>query len=174
VSDLEQLPELLEVLVTEFRDGGIDATLVPPTLGAPPQLVVPIEDPTLDADRHLRINTFFVPDLDDPPVLQYFVALPYAVTMEHVDALARFLCTLNTNLPMAGFELSERNEAIVFRHTHAISVRPLDPGVIAWSWAMIRSAVIEFGPLVERVAAGLELEVGVTSMDELLSSFSDG
>jgi len=166
---LDELPELLAVLVAEFREGGIEATLVPEAVGAPAQIVVPIPD----ADRHLRINTFFLPDVDDPPVVQYFVTLPYSVDPERVDSLARLLCMLNANLPLTGFELSERNEAVVFRHTHAISVRPLDPGVIAWTWAMIRSAVVEFGSLVERSAGGLGFEDAAAAVDAAFATIVD-
>jgi hypothetical protein len=169
----DQLPDLLEILVAEFRDGGIDVTLVPESLGAPAQLVVSIDDaesggPSTDNHPHLRINTYFVPDIDNPPVLQYFVTLPYTVDPTRVDELARLLCMINTNLPLTGFELSEHNEVMVFRHTHAISVRPLDPGVIAWTWAMIRSAVIEFGPLLDR--ADLSVDDAATSLDELMQA----
>lgn len=167
--EIEPLADLLEVLVAEFREGGIEATLVPASIGAPAQIVVPIAH----SERHLRINTFFLPDVDDPPVLQYFVTLPYAVDIDHVDSLARLLCMVNANLPLTGFELSEHNEAVVFRHTHAISVRPLDPGVIAWTWAMIRSAVTDFGPIVEQAANGLPLDRAAASIDERMRSYVD-
>ena len=165
--------ELFELLVTEFLEGGIETTLIPDMNGIPAQLVFPIEADHLDAERHLRIHTFFVPDVGQPPVLQYFVSLPYTVDPSSRDQLARFVCTLNTNLPLGGFEYSERNEVVAFRHTHAISVRPLDPGVIAWAWSMIRTAVVEFGPLVERVAGGLPVEDAAAEMDTQLDAYVD-
>lgn len=104
-------------------------------------------------------------------MLQYFVTLPYAVDPTRADGLARLLCMINTNPPLTGFELSERNEVMVFRHTHAISVRPLDPGVIAWTWAMIRSAVLEFSPLLNR--ADLSMDDAATALDEVMQSLLD-
>jgi hypothetical protein len=71
------------------------------------------------------------------------------------------------------FELSERNDAVVFRHTHAISARPLDPDLIAWTWAMIRSAVGEFGPLVERSAGGLGFDDAAASVDATFAAIAD-
>jgi hypothetical protein len=47
---------------------------------------------------------------------------------------------------------------LVFRHTHAVVVQPLDPSIIAWTLSMIRMAIITFGDLIEDVAGGLDLD----------------
>ena len=155
--------ELLGLLGDEFRSGGVPNRLLPATGVAPAQLIVPIEldEPNLGnpnlGGRHLRINLYFLPEVDDPPVIQYFVGLPYDMAAGSEATLARFLCYANANLPLAGFEMSESDGVLVFRHTHAVVVQPLDPSIIAWTLSMIRMAIITFGDLIEDVAGGLDL-----------------
>lgn len=143
------------MLAGEFREGGITVTVVPADGESPAQMILPLSSTV--PDRHLRIHTYFLPDIDDPPIAQYFVALPYVVEPDGLDGLARFVCAVNASLPLTGFEIAVADLAVAFRHTHAVGIRPLDPGVIAWSLTMIRSAIEQFGDLVEAVASGFDV-----------------
>jgi hypothetical protein len=160
--------ELLGLLAEELRSGGVRATVAPGQGATPPQMMTPIE--TDSAGRMLRVHTYFLPDIDEPPVLQYFVPLPYAVRPGAFADLAGFLCALNADLPLTGFETAPATDVVVFRHTQAVSIRPLDPGVVAWTLAMIGSAVEEFGDLVEAVAGGAS---GATAIEQLVARFDD-
>jgi non-homologous end joining protein Ku len=164
--------ELLGLLAEELRSGGIAATLTPHQGATPAQLVTPIGEDSIG--RSLRVHAFFLPDIDDPPVLQYFVALPYAVQPGMFSNLAQFVCTLNADLPLTGFEAVPTSDVIVFRHTQAVSVRPLDPGVVAWTLAMIGAAVREFGDLVEAVAGGFEPGSATDQLAARFEAFSAG
>ena len=159
--------ELLGLLAEEFGEGGLVVHVVPAGGELPAQLVMPIDSGR--SGRNLRIQVYFLPQVDDPPVLQYFVTLPYQLRREAMPTLARLLCALNASLPVTGFELSEPNRVVVFRHTHAINVQPLDPGVIAWTLTMIRSATQGFGDLVEAVAGGLDLTTALIRLDRKLA-----
>ena len=168
----EEVPDLLELLVDEFRAGGLETTLVPASAEFPPQLVLPFESGV--EGRQLRINTYFVPGVDDPPALQYFVTLPYEIdAAADGGPIARFLAALNANLPITGFEYAEGGGVVAFRHTHAVSVRPLDPGVMAWTWSMIRSAIDEFGGVVRDVCAGADVDEAITAMNARFAGFVD-
>ena len=154
--------ELLGLLAEELRSGGVTATVAPERAGTPAQLITPIGSGS--TDRTLRVHTYFLPEVDDPPVLQYFVPLPYAVGASAFPDLARFLCALNADLPLTGFETAPTTSVVVFRHTQAVSIRPLDPGVVAWTLAMVGSAVEAFGDLVEAVAGGLGSEPAIEQL----------
>lgn len=167
--------ELLALLVAEFGEGGIETEVVPAADGAPPQLVYPIgSDP---AGRHLRVHAYFVPGIDEPAALQYFSALPYEIDTRHVAAVAQFVCRLNADLPVTGFELAVPGTdaqpgatAVAFRHTHAVNVRPLDPGVIAWTLSMAAAAITTFGEVLEGVGSTGDLEAAFAAADRILDS----
>jgi hypothetical protein len=148
--------ELLGLLADEFRAGGMPASVLPADDPAPAQLVMPIDSG--QPGRHLRINSYFLPGVDHPAVLQHFVSLPYLVVPSAVLPLARYLALLNPELPVTGFEMNEHARVVVFRHTHAVNVYPLDPGVVAWTMSMVSAAVREFGGGVERVGAGADVD----------------
>lgn len=171
-------PDLFELLVEEFRLGGLPVALVPGSESFPTQLVVAIDGAESVEDgvgvENLRINTYFVPGVTDPPAMQYFVTLPYEVVDDAAPAILRFIAALNANLPITGFEFAEAHGVVVFRHTHAVSVRPLDPGVIAWTWSMIGSSVAEFGPLVREVCRGGDPDDAIVAMTERFAGFAEG
>lgn len=156
--------ELILLLSEEFVAGGITNSVVESDGTAPMQMLVP-----LAADRQNRIpyvHIYFLPLLEDPPVMQYMVPLAYDITDDAVADLARFIIFVNANLPITGFEFNEANGLILFRHTHAISTQPLDPGVVAWSLEIIRYAVEIYGQLIETVAMGGDYGLAVKKFTE--------
>jgi hypothetical protein len=110
------------------------------------------------AGRVLHLQLLFLPGLDDPPVLQYYVGLPYPVDPDADDRLCRFLCALNVTLPLTGFAYHAPDALLFFRHNHAAAVTPLDPDIVLWTVTTVEFLVAHFGPLCEAVAAGLSLE----------------
>lgn len=167
--------ELIGILSDEFNAAGIDNTIIPATatatttttgqgvggVVAPSQMVIPISPDRFG--RIPRIHVYFLPDLDDPPVVQYMVVLDYEITQAHAADLARFIALVNSNLPLTGFEMNESLGMVVFRHTQAIAASPLDPGVIAWPLTIIRYAVETYGSLIEIVANGGEFDHAVVA-----------
>src|SRR5437868_9442094 len=67
---------LLEGLVSSLRDAEFDAFLKLGQGRVPDQVFVAFD--TDPSGRVLHLQLLFVPGLDDPPVLQYYVGLPYA------------------------------------------------------------------------------------------------
>jgi hypothetical protein len=140
--------ELLGLLAEELVAGDVPAAALPGDDEIPAQLVVALQDP------EVSIQVCFLPGLDGPPVLQYLVALEHDLAVEAFETTARFLQMVNSTLPLTGFEMSESAQAVVFRYVQAVSVQPLDPGVVAWPLSMIFNAVSRFEPLVAAACAG--------------------
>lgn len=156
--------ELIGIIGDEFTLAGIDNTVIQPTESidgavAPAQMMVPISPDRFG--RTPNIHVYFLPVLEDPPVVQFMVPLEYDIVAAHAPDLARFLALVNSNLPLTGFEMNESMGMVVFRHTQAVSTAPLDPGVIAWPLTMIRYAVETFGALIEVVANGGQYDAAV-------------
>jgi len=141
--------ELLGLLAEEFAAGGIEASLLPGDDEVPAQLMVPL---VAEDGASWTAHVCFLPEHASPAVLQYLVVVDDDIRDDAVPTTARFLHQVNAALPLTGFELGESVSTVVFRHTQALSVHPLDPGVVAWPLSMIHHAVTRFGPLV--VAAG--------------------
>jgi hypothetical protein len=152
-TDADPAAELLGLLSAEFAEGGIDSSVVESDEDVPAQLVVDLPDGS--------VIVCFVPELENPPVLQYIVALDVDVVAGAETALARFVAIVNSSLPLTGFEFSEAAASVVFRHIQAVSVHPLDPAVVAWPLSMIHYAVTRYGPLVAAVAGGQDLATAV-------------
>ena len=149
-------PSPLEGLTAALRDADFDAFVKLGQGSIPDQIFVAL-DPDA-AGRVLHLQLLFLPGLDDPPVLQYYVGLPYAVDPDADDRLCRFLCALNVTLPITGFAYHAPDALVFFRHNHAAAVKPLAPAVVLWTVTTIEFLVARFGPLCEAVAAGLSLE----------------
>ena len=149
-------PSPLEGLAAALRDADLDAFVKLGQGPVPDQIYVAL-DPD-GAGRVLHLQLLFLPGLDDPPVLQYYVGLPYPVDADADDRLCRFLCALNVTLPITGFAYHAADALVFFRHNHAAAVTPLDAAVVLWTVTTIEFLVGHFGPLCEAVAAGLPLE----------------
>lgn len=163
--------ELLGLLAEEFAEGGIDASLLPGDEEVPAQLMVPLvaEDGT-----SWTAHVCFLPDHAHPAVLQYLVIVDDDVRDEAVPTVARFLHQVNASLPLTGFELGETVSSVVFRYNQAVSVHPLDPGVVAWSLSMIHHAVTRFGPLVDAAGAGTSFPELVRGFGRAMAALYDG
>lgn len=169
--------ELILLLSDEFAAAGLDNTVVHPEAlegggRSPAQMVI-----TLDADAFGRaplLHVYFLPELAEPAVIQYMVFFDGEVRPDSVADLGRFIALLNSNLTITGFEFSEELRQLVFRHTHAAGTAPLDPGVVAWTVAMVRYAVETYGSLVGFVAHGGSLERATALLAAGLAQLTNG
>jgi hypothetical protein len=162
------LRQLLPSLASRLREVEFDAFVKLGQGPIPDQILVAL-DPDGEG-RVLHLQLLFLPELDDPPVLQYYVGLPYAIGPAVSGDLCRFLCAVNPSLPVTGFEYHEASSLLFFRHTHCVGVEPLDPDVVAWTVTTIEFLVGHFGPLCEEVAGGLASdEACVRLVDDLAS-----
>ena len=169
--------ELIELLGAEFTAASMEHELVLPEEiegggWSPAQLVFTMADDALG--RTPRLHVYFLPGLAEPAVLQYMVLFDHSVQPESVDALGRFVALLNANLTITGFEFSAELGQVVFRHTHAVGTAPLDPGVLAWTIAMVRYAVETYGSLVDFVANGGSLERATALLEAGLRRLAAG
>ncbi len=162
--------ELAHLLAEEFNQAGIGCTVTSEaivregndTFLMPAQIVVPLDEDA--AGRTPEALVYFLPVLENPPVVQYMVFLDYEVVDAAGADLARFVALVNSRLTLTGFEMSETFGQVVFRHTHAVDASRIDPGVIAWPLSVIRENVDTYGPLVERVANGHGLGEAVAAL----------
>jgi hypothetical protein len=139
--------ELLKLLSDEFAAGGITSGVAPAAGPVPAQLMV-------DVAEDLTVHVCFLPEHDQPPVLQYLVAFEVDVVEGAAADATRVAALINASLPLTGFEVSESAGAVVFRYVQAVSVHPLDPGVVAWPLSMIHFAVVYYARLVEAACSG--------------------
>lgn len=150
--------ELLSLLADEFRAGGIECGVAAALGGVPAQLIV-------DVAGGDSVHICFLPEHDQPPVLQYLVALAVDLTEDAVGDTARFAALVNTTLPLTGFEVSEALRSVVFRYLQPVSVHPLDPAVIAWPLSMIHFAISYYAGMIAAVGTG-------TPYDEVVAGFA--
>ncbi len=170
--DLGEVTErdLLGLLADEYRAGGLSVEVVPATEGAPDQLVLPITMP--EGQPAAVINAYFLPGVADPAAMQYFVTLAYEVTPEATNDVLHLIAFVNSMLPVTGFEFSAPHGVLVFRHSHAVSLHPLDPGVVAWSLSMVHAAVANFAPIIGQVAAGGDAERATEQAQSVIDSLA--
>jgi hypothetical protein len=153
VADADADPqfELLTLLRQEFAAGGIECGVSAAVGEVPAQLIV-------DVAGGNSVHVCFLPDHDQPPVLQYLVALDVDVDPGFGAASARFAALVNASLPITGFEVSESVASVVFRYIQPVSVHPLDPGVIAWPLSMIHFALRYYADLIAAACTGTEYD----------------
>lgn len=156
VEDDPQL-ELLTLLKDEFAAGGIECGVAAAVGEVPAQLIV-------DVAGGNSVHVCFLPEHDQPPVLQYLVALDIDLDPQFVTAATRFTALVNAALPVTGFEISESAAAVVFRYVQPVYVHPLDPAVIAWPLSMIHYALSYYAELIAAVCTG-------SAYDEVASRF---
>jgi hypothetical protein len=150
LSDITEF-ELLTLLANEFGDGGLAINVVDTRKDAPAQLILTIAMPP--GAPGAVINTYFMPGVRDPSAIEHFVTLAYEVAPGNEAVVATTVCFVNTLLPMTGFEYSIDDQVMVFRHTHAVSLYPLDPSIIASGLSMVHADVANFAPVLGNVAA---------------------
>lgn len=139
--------ELLALVRQEFVAGGIECGVAPALGDVPAQLIV-------DVAGGSSVHICFLPEHDQPPVLQYLVALDVDLDPVFAAQAARFIALVNTSLPVTGFEVSEFAAGVVFRYVQPVSVHPLDPAVIAWPLSMIHFALRYHADLVAQACTG--------------------
>ncbi len=110
--------------------------------------------------RGLHAQLMFLPQMDDPQVLQMYVGLPAPVEPSGYDRLCRFLAAVNGPLPIGAFGLLEAERIVYYRLNEPIGDDGLEPSLLSWELSLIDLIVSRVGPLVEDVALGMELEEG--------------
>jgi hypothetical protein len=153
-----------------MADAGWDAFVKLGQGPVPDQLFVALEPDGRGRVLHLQVMLL---QLGDLPALQYFVGLPYKVTSTEATALCRFLCALNPDLPIAGFEFSEAQGMLFFNHKHCITLESFRLDVLAWNTTMIDFLIRRFGPVIEAVASGLGYAEGRRQLVRLLAELAD-
>jgi len=145
----------LSALLPVLEEEGFETRLVSPEEdGEAPsdQLLVALPDEHRPWDWHLEL--MFLPDLVEPVVLQVFCLLPFQPNPASVGDLARFLMALNNHMPITGFELSESDGWIFFRHMLACTVAGVDSNLLVDVIWMTSYLVDRFGSHIQGIAAG--------------------
>lgn len=106
-------------------------------------------------------------DMDGVPMLQYFIGVPLDAPPHDVTALARFVCALNVNLPLTGFEISEARGQVFFRHMQVA----VDPHVVAFTTELCDFVMARFAPLIVGVATHMTFEQGVAALVDNLHNW---
>jgi hypothetical protein len=169
VPDEELFDELLGLIAEEFTSGGMACEVVPRSDEVvPAQLVMPLGRPTADGmELVANVQIYFLPGQVDPPVLQYFVALDVDVPDEALAGTALLLHRINVVLPVGGFELSDTVGAVAFRHSQSVTVRPLEPMVVAWPISMTHYAVTTYADVITAASAGASATELIAELDRL-------
>lgn len=123
-------------------------------------------------ERGLHAQLMFLPDMDDPQVLQMYVGLPAPVEPSGYDQLCRFLASANGPLPIGAFGLLEAGRIVYYRFNEPVGADGLDLELLSWELSLIDLIVSKLGPIVEDVGLGLGLEEGqsrlLSTLDQLL------
>ncbi len=144
---------------------GHEVTFVTGQGHQPDRLLVELEG---GDERGLHAQLMFLPDMDDPQVLQMYVGLPAPVEPSAYDRLCRFLAAVNGPLPIGAFGLLEAERIVYYRLNEPIGDGALEPAVLSWELSLIDLIVSKVGPLVAEVALGLDLEEGRSRLLGLL------
>jgi hypothetical protein len=172
VPDEELFDELLGLLAEEFTSGGMACHVVPRSDEVvPAQLVMPLGTATEDdgVDLVATVQICFLPGQVEPPVMQYFVALDVDVPDDALGTTALLLHRINVGLPIGGFELSDTAGAVAFRHCQSVTVRPLEPMVVAWPISMLHYAVTTYAGVIAAAAAGAEAPELIPEVERLVA-----
>ncbi len=169
VPDEQVFDELLGLIAEEFTSGGMACEVVPRSDDVvPAQLLMPLGRA---ADNGMELvataQVFFLPGQVEPPVLQYFVALDVDVPDGTLASTALLLHRINSVLPIGGFELSDTAGAVAFRHSQSVTVRPLEPMVVAWPLSMTHYAVTTYADVIAAAASGTPDAELVAELDRL-------
>ena len=95
---------------------GHEVTFVTGQGHQPDRLLVELEG---GGQRGLHAQLMFLPDMDDPQVLQMYVGLPAPVEPSGYDRLCRFLAAVNGPLPIGAFGLLEAERIVYYRLNRA-------------------------------------------------------
>lgn len=88
--------------------------------------------------------------------LQLIVTLPFYVIEAQIPEVARFILLLNKGMELPGFELSEVDRLIFFRHACVVPEDHLDERILLSIIGMIEILVDTFGSQLEAVATGAQ------------------
>jgi hypothetical protein len=152
----ERTSSLLDELAVTLRDAGLDAFVRPGHAGAPDQLLVVFDPAGTAAGLHAQL--LFLPGADEPPILQYYVALACSVPDEIAGVMCRFLNAANAPLPLGAFGLLEVDKVVFYRFNAPARLDPFDADMVGWTLTMAEYVVGELAPLIEAVAGGMGLD----------------
>lgn len=155
--------ELL-ALVPALNAEGFLTRLIPASEEVPlEQLVVVLYDNNPELIWQLEI--MFLPLIEEPSVLQFFVPLPFEINQISISDLARFILLLNTKLSLTGFELREENGWVYYRHLMTCSESELDEELIVNTVWMISYVLDRFAPILREVVEGHKnLQQGIETL----------
>ncbi|MBA3603831.1 MAG: hypothetical protein H0W50_09390 [Parachlamydiaceae bacterium] len=86
--------------------------------------------------------------------LQLIVTLPFYVIDAQIPDIARFILLINKGMEIPGFELSEVDHMIFFRHAFVVPEDQLDERIFLSLIGMIEALVGTFAHMLESVATG--------------------
>lgn len=147
---------LLESVASQLAVGGLRVGVEPDGDNPAWRVLIGLQEDR--AGRRLELQLMFLPGLDDPPVLQCYVGLPYEVEPSRLAEVCRAVAALNVNVPLGGFGFLEATGRLYYRHTMAISLS--DPGLVdvdalGWSIATATYVVASLAPLLEDATKGV-------------------
>lgn len=86
--------------------------------------------------------------------LQLIVTLPFSISDSQIPDLARLILLLNKGMELPGFELSEVDLLIFFRHAFVVPEDDLDERILLSLVGMIELLLATFSETLEAVATG--------------------
>jgi hypothetical protein len=104
------------------------------------------------------------------------------MTEEHVPAPAPAAPVQKYSAPAPDYAPPERGNnseysaaarVMVFRHTQAVGLHPLDPGVVAWGPWMVHAAVANFAPSLGAVASTGDTDAALAAAQPIIDGLAD-
>ncbi|MBA3604139.1 MAG: hypothetical protein H0W50_11000 [Parachlamydiaceae bacterium] len=86
--------------------------------------------------------------------LQFIVTLPFYILDGQIPDLARLILLINKGMEIPGFELSEVDKMIFYRHAFVVSEDHLDERILLSLVGMIEVLLETFSEMLESVAIG--------------------
>jgi hypothetical protein len=103
--------------------------------------------------------------------LQFIVTLPFFVIDEKITDISRLLLLLNKGIELPGFELSEVDRLIYYKHAFVVPEDDLDERILLSLVGMIQLLLDAFTDIIEAVATGpLSFQKVVENAQKLLKT----
>lgn len=86
--------------------------------------------------------------------IQFHVVLPFRVNIENIPDTARLILLLNKGMELPGFELSEVDQIVLYRHAFVVPEDDLDERIVLSLVGMVQVLLQAFTQPLEIVATG--------------------
>ncbi len=147
--------EFLAVLDAALHEQQVSSLLKEALGELPDQLLVPL-GPDVEG-RVLVAQLSFLSADEEPPILQYYVGLPFGLSVPVPADLGEVVLLVNAAIPIGAFGLITEEAILYFRHNALLPLRPVDLGAAAYGLGLLERLLALFVPVLRLAAGGASL-----------------